>query len=114
MGNILRQRDIIDRRALAEALAQAAGEATNTALDRSVLLPPLKAALATGRDEIRRRFETEGSAHRTVREQCFLVDQLIRVLFDFVTEAVYPDRKSTRLNSSHMSISYAGFCLHKK
>src|SRR5690242_21345700 len=24
------------------------------------------------------------------------------------------DRKSTRLNSSHMSTSYAGFCLHKK
>src|SRR5438477_9645422 len=24
------------------------------------------------------------------------------------------DRKSTRLNSSHMSISYAGFCLKKK
>src|SRR5690242_21535472 len=31
--------------------------------------------------------------------------------------AVYPtftDRKSTRLNSSHMSISYAVFCLKKK
>src|SRR6201985_3960957 len=27
---------------------------------------------------------------------------------------VYPDRKSTRLNSSHMSISYAVFCLQKK
>src|SRR5690242_21158104 len=26
----------------------------------------------------------------------------------------YPDRKSTRLNSSHMSISYAVFCLKKK
>src|SRR4051812_49859030 len=25
-----------------------------------------------------------------------------------------PDRKSTRLNSSHMSISYAVFCLTKK
>src|SRR5207249_6469544 len=24
------------------------------------------------------------------------------------------DRKSTRLNSSHVSISYAGLCLHKK
>src|SRR3989442_7019718 len=24
------------------------------------------------------------------------------------------DRKSTRLNSSHVRISYAGFCLHKK
>src|SRR3712207_7689747 len=25
-----------------------------------------------------------------------------------------PDRKSTRLNSSHANISYAGFCLEKK
>src|SRR5438477_7893554 len=29
-------------------------------------------------------------------------------------EAPGPDRKSTRLNSSHMSISYAVFCLKKK
>src|SRR6202042_2526209 len=28
--------------------------------------------------------------------------------------AVRPDRKSTRLNSSHMSISYAVFCLKKR
>src|SRR5207249_11963922 len=28
--------------------------------------------------------------------------------------AVRPDRKSTRLNSSHVSISYAVFCLKKK
>src|SRR5690606_4863507 len=27
---------------------------------------------------------------------------------------VYPDRKSTRLNSSHVKISYAVFCLKKK
>src|SRR5690242_21441136 len=33
-----------------------------------------------------------------------------------VTRKVHPsvDRKSTRLNSSHMSISYAVFCLKKK
>src|SRR5690242_21280961 len=32
-----------------------------------------------------------------------------------VVEAEHPlDRKSTRLNSSHMSISYAVFCLKKK
>src|SRR5699024_12007410 len=31
-----------------------------------------------------------------------------------VTEAVLRDRKSTRLNSSHVSISYAVFCLKKK
>src|SRR5690242_21604583 len=31
-----------------------------------------------------------------------------------VADAVDGDRKSTRLNSSHMSISYAVFCLKKK
>src|SRR3712207_7381972 len=30
------------------------------------------------------------------------------------TQAVLPDRKSTRLNSSHANISYAVFCLKKK
>src|SRR5437879_10751828 len=29
-------------------------------------------------------------------------------------EAIHPDRKSTRLNSSHRCISYAVFCLKKK
>src|SRR5262245_65315979 len=29
-------------------------------------------------------------------------------------EAALPDRKSTRLNSSHLGISYAVFCLKKK
>src|ERR1035441_4546586 len=31
----------------------------------------------------------------------------------FVAKAVYGDRKSTRLNSSHLGISYAVFCLKK-
>src|SRR5699024_12185094 len=30
------------------------------------------------------------------------------------TDHALPDRKSTRLNSSHVSISYAVFCLKKK
>src|SRR5437879_3000322 len=88
MANILRQRDIIDRRALAEELAQAIAD--SPALDRRMLLPPLKAALARGRDEIRRRFEADGTAARAVREQSFLVDQLIRALYDLVTETIYP------------------------
>src|SRR5436190_11319564 len=89
MANIHRQRDIIDRRALAEELAQTVA-AARSPVDRSALLPPLKAALAKGRAEIQRRFETEGHAPRAVREQCFLTDQLIRVLYDVVTERVYP------------------------
>src|SRR5690242_21344439 len=35
-------------------------------------------------------------------------------LGNFGRHAERPDRKSTRLNSSHMSISYAVFCLKKK
>src|SRR5699024_12289711 len=35
----------------------------------------------------------------------------VKALFD---PACYEDRKSTRLNSSHVSISYAVFCMKKK
>ena len=90
MATILRQRDIIDRRALAEELARAIADAPGPALERSALLPPLKAALACGRAEIRRRFEADGTAVSALREQCFLVDQLIRGLYALVTETIYP------------------------
>src|SRR5947209_4205400 len=46
-----------------------------------------KAAMAT---PLKRAIETEGHAPRAVREQSFLVDQLIRALYDLVTERVYP------------------------
>src|SRR5690625_6355698 len=36
------------------------------------------------------------------------------ILFYFLTNKWLGDRKSTRLNSSHVAISYAVFCLKKK
>ena len=85
---ITRQREIIDRRDLADALA---GLAADTATpDRSAVVARLREALQHGRDEIRRRFEDGGSAGHCVAEQCFLIDQLVRTLFDFVAEHVYP------------------------
>src|SRR5699024_12039314 len=43
-----------------------------------------------------------------------IVDKQIEVGLDLVTDGEFRDRKSTRLNSSHVSISYAVFCLKKK
>src|SRR5690242_21424734 len=44
------------------------------------------------------------------------IDESVRALQNFLVTVRYSrkDRKSTRLNSSHMSISYAVFCLKKK
>src|ERR1035437_10820151 len=36
-----------------------------------------------------------------------------KVCGEFLSPAILPDRKSTRLNSSHANISYAVFCLKK-
>ena len=90
MGAIARQRDIIDRRALAEELSAAAQSVQAAALDRRPFLAPLRAALTNGRAEIRRRFEATGDGAAVMREQCFLMDQLIRALFDLVTDQIYP------------------------
>ena len=90
MGSITRQREIIDRRALAEQLSAIARQVGPAALDRTAFLAPLKAALTAGRAEIRHRFQATGNGAATVREQCFLMDQLIRALFDLVTQLIYP------------------------
>src|SRR2546426_6065803 len=45
------------------------------------------------------------------------IDPAIRVVkipASLVSDAAFADRKSTRLNSSHLVISYAVFCLKKK
>jgi [protein-PII] uridylyltransferase len=90
MGSITRQREIIDRRALTEQLSVAACSAKAPGLDRSAFVAPLKVALTAGRAEIRRRFEATGDGAATIRQQCFLMDQLIRALFDLVTQVIYP------------------------
>src|SRR5690606_39771627 len=39
---------------------------------------------------------------------------LHHMLFEQKSDVIHQDRKSTRLNSSHVKISYAVFCLKKK
>src|SRR5437870_7722183 len=42
------------------------------------------------------------------------VDHVVRGIGDVPDYVINGDRKSTRLNSSHVAISYAVFCLKKK
>jgi [protein-PII] uridylyltransferase len=90
MTGIARQREIIDRQALFEQLAAVARSSPSPALDRRPFILPLKAALAAGHVEIRRRFEETGDGSAVVREQCFLIDQLVRVLFDLASSEIFP------------------------
>jgi [protein-PII] uridylyltransferase len=90
MGSIARQRDIIDRRRLTAELSDAARALKSPGPDRTPLLAVLRAALSQGRTEIRHRFEQKGTGAAVSREQCFLIDQLIRAVFDTVTQQLYP------------------------
>jgi [protein-PII] uridylyltransferase len=106
MAGILQQRDIADRRALYDELAAARRLSAAPALDHRPLIPPLKAALAGGRAEIRRRFEATGDGAAVMREGCFLIDQLICALFDLVTGDIYPLPNPTA--GEHLAIVAVG------
>ncbi|HEY1259885.1 MAG TPA: [protein-PII] uridylyltransferase, partial [Stellaceae bacterium] len=106
MAAIHRQRDIVDRRALAEELAQAARSQRLLALDRRPLVALLKEALGAGRAEIRRRFEASGDGAAVMREQYFLIDQLIRALYDVVGAEIYPLANPTA--GEHLAIIAVG------
>ena len=89
------RRAIIDRQALQgelERLAEArlANAGLSEAEWRRQVLAALKGAFARGHAEVRRRFEQGAPGDLTLRAQCYLVDQLIRVVYDHVTQRLYP------------------------
>src|SRR5690349_4324970 len=92
MHAISKQREIIDRRALLDELR--------------LLAERLKEAQRAGYDEIRRRFEAGSGGTVAVREHCFLMDQLVRTLHDFVTAHVYPLANPT--SGEHLAIVAVG------
>jgi [protein-PII] uridylyltransferase len=89
MDSIRDQRAIIERRVLAGQLAAIAAAGRPPAEERAAVLADLKAALTTGRAEVRRRFAA-GDGRQAVRELSFLIDQLLRTLHDFTTTHPYP------------------------
>jgi [protein-PII] uridylyltransferase len=82
------RRAIVDRRALAERIA--AIDASGIGL-RTQATAILKDALAEGRAEIQRRLATHPSRGlEASNAQAYLIDQLLRVLFDLATQRLHP------------------------
>lgn len=83
------QRAIIDRRALGEAIA--ALHDAGGARARAAIVGALKTALADGRAELARRLEARPAAgHEITGGHAFLIDQLVRVIFDHASGRLYP------------------------
>src|SRR5690606_40713492 len=61
---------------------------------------------------------TNGIADLHIKQMNFVITRFGSFRTDTQTDSTHPailkDRKSTRLNSSHVKISYAVFCLKKK
>src|SRR5699024_12636017 len=59
-------------------------------------------------------FQITGEGFAGDRQVELVIDGETEQVLDVIDASVQADRKSTRLNSSHVSISYAVFCLKKK
>lgn len=104
--HIVKQRDIIDRKSLAETLDDIASE-RETRTQRGRVLEQLQAALAQGRAEIDRRLQLHPSqGYRAATEQAFLIDQIVRLIYDYVTIHVYP--AANRSSSERIAVLAVG------
>jgi [protein-PII] uridylyltransferase len=89
MSPVPRPRDIVDRRALQTQLEDLA-EAIQGVPTRKAVSALLKEALIAGRAEVQKRFENGASGTETVHALAFLMDQIIRALYDFTQTRVFP------------------------
>jgi [protein-PII] uridylyltransferase len=94
MADIENQRAILDRRKLAGELTALAEASADPAGATAEIQAILRRHLAEGRAEIKRRFDANprgaGAGLACAHEMSFLVDQLIRCLFDYAIERAYP------------------------
>ncbi|MBI1179088.1 MAG: [protein-PII] uridylyltransferase [Alphaproteobacteria bacterium] len=102
---ISNRRAIIDRQALIARLDELAADTPHAEL-RAGLVAALQQTLAAGDEEIRRRLRDGESGRRVAYARSFLIDQLIRVLFDFTL--AYEYRATNPTSGEHLSVVAVG------
>ena len=107
MESLRNQRAIVDRGHLNTAVAELADDASPGSTDfQRALLQLLKDSLAAGRAEVRRRLEEGASGNTVVKGNAFLLDQIIRALYDATVGFVFPATNPT--SSERLSIVAVG------
>jgi [protein-PII] uridylyltransferase len=89
-GETRDKRAIVDLRDLEAELAAVIATDLPAEELRARLVATLKAAMTRGDEAIRRHFETVLSGTQAARERCYLVDQILRAVYDFASEHLYP------------------------
>ncbi len=102
---VANRKAIIDRQALIGRLEAEAADISRDRL-RPVLVKALQEALASGDAEIRRRLLAGESGRKNAFGRSFLIDQIIRVLYDFTLAYEYQADNPT--SSEHLSIVAVG------
>lgn len=87
------RREIIDRRALADVLDTHA-EGDDPVIMRTRCLGVLKEAYEGGRAVLVRRLDAGGHGSAICGGHSFLIDQIVRLAYDFITRHVHPPKDS--------------------
>ncbi len=90
-----RNRDLIDRAKIESEIAAACADADSAVDRRKIVLERMRAAIESGRERVRARFENGDIDGNTAKgELAFLFDQVIRIVHDRAAEA-YPAANPT-------------------
>jgi [protein-PII] uridylyltransferase len=91
MYRVHNRRAIINRKSLVQELEEQVSWSASSSKARNNVLQIFKAALYRGVGEVRHRFETHRiSGTEVVHANVYLVDQLVRSIYDFANAHVYP------------------------
>src|SRR5882757_7250231 len=98
---------LFDERALVAELALLAKEHAGSEQElRRAVAQRLKAVLATGRKQAEQLLLKDRQGRRCAERLCFMMDEIIRVLFEFVVAHLYPSENPS--DSEHMAIVATG------
>ncbi|PHQ68598.1 MAG: bifunctional uridylyltransferase/uridylyl-removing protein, partial [Sneathiella sp.] len=107
MENIPNRRELIDRKKLVLAINDIAEKYSPNGIEfRGALLDHMKSVLADGEETVKRRFLATNKGRPAMYARSFLIDQIIRTLYDTAVQHIY--RLSNPTTEEKLSIVAVG------